>query len=530
MTDLPCPPHPEPQERVAAPLAERERRLRLLVDTLPPFVWTCLPDGPVGFCPSWWTAYTGGTLPDLQNYGWTHFLHPDAVAPAVRAWQEAKAQRIRYEVEQRVRGCDGRYRRFLSRANRGQMRAPPDVVRPQEPRARRYLGWAARRLTLGALGTLLLPLTSAVSLPVPPVAMLYSALVLAPEEILIGPLQSDGLRQLEQLQKQGRAPGISFDTTGRITIASHPNFNPDAAQLLAEHQILAPAALHRVLEQSAERHTILMRMKRGQGIPGVHFTDPSLSEVRLWRPNAHYTVQDDALLRSAGYVPPEGQLERSLAHAEVIALFHQGVLPNVHISEYHALAAVRPSTSYYGAARDAVERTGIYDPATFTELARASDALIVLERDAVSGILWNADGTIASFYAHPGYATYRSADGRSAHDLVGAARYGGPTADEQHSASVQLADLHRQLDALGVKMTFDPERPGAIHYEHTWWSDIPGQPERHERAKELVRRALGVEFSQPRPAEPSSLPPSRQLRLDAEELLWKTLRSAPSHR
>jgi hypothetical protein len=144
--------------------------------------------------------------------------------------------------------------------------------------------------------------------------------------------------------------------------------------------------------------------------------------------------------------------------------------------------------------------------------------------------MWNADGTIASVYAHPGYATYRSAAGLSAHDLVVAARYGGPTANEQHSASGQLADLHRQLDALGVKITFDPERPGAIHYEHQWWPEIPGEPERHERAKELVRRALGVEFSQPRPAEPAPLPPSRQLRLDAEELLWKTLQSAPPHR
>ena len=191
---------------------------------------------------------------------------------------------------------------------------------------------------------------------------------------------------------------------------------------------------------------------------------------------------------------------------------------------------MRPSTSYHGAARDAVERTGIYEPATFTELARASDALIGLARDAVPGIIWNADGTIASFYAHPGYATYRSAEGLSAHDLVVAARYGGPTADEQHSASVQLADLHRQLAALGVKITFDPERPGAIHYKHTWWPDRPGEPEQHERAKELVRRALGVEFSPPRPAEPAPLPPSRQLRLDAEELLGKTLRSAPSPR
>ena len=292
MTDLPCPPHPEPQQRAAEPLAERERRWRLLVDPLPPFGWTCLPDGPVGFCTAWWTAYTGGTLPGLHNDGWTHFLPPDDVAPAVQAWQEAKAQRIPYAVAQRVRGRDGRYRRCLSRAHRGQTRAPHDVVRPQEPRARRYVGWAARRLTFGALGTLLLPLTSAVSLPLPPVAMLYSAPVLAAEEILSGPrlgdtraehprhrqmgtrgpdlvlVPSDGLRQLEQLHKQGRAPGISFDATGRITIAAHPHFNPEAAHLIADHHLLAPAALHRVLEQSAARHTILLRMKGGRGYPG----------------------------------------------------------------------------------------------------------------------------------------------------------------------------------------------------------------------------------------------------------------------
>ena len=530
MTDLPCPPNPEPQARTAAPLAARARRWRLLVDTLPHFVWTCLPDGPVGCCNSWWTADTGDPLSALHNDGWTHVLPPDEGAPAVQAWQEAQAPRRPYAVAQRGRGRDGRSRRVLWRANRGQTRAPHAVVRPQAPRARRSVGWAARRLTVGALGTLLWPLTSLVSLPVPPVALVDSAPVLAAEAILSGPVQSDGLRQLEQLHQQGRTPGISFDATGRITIAAHPHFNPEAAHLIAAHHLLAPAALQRVLEQSAARHTIWLRMKRGEGIPGVHFTDPSLSEVRLWRPNAHYTGQDDALVRSAGYVPPEGQLERSLAHADVIALFHQGILPNVHISEYHAVAAVRPSTSYHGAARDAVERTGIYEPATFQALARASDALIVLERDAVPGILWHADGTMASLYAHPGYATYRSVEGLRAHDLVVAARYGGPTADAQHSASVQLADLHRQLAALGVKMTFDPERPGAIHYEHIWWPDMPGEPERHARAKELVRRALGVEFSPPRPAEPAPLPPSRQLRLDAEELLGKTLRSAPPPR
>jgi hypothetical protein len=61
-------------------------------------------------------AYTGLTVADTQDDGWTTCLHPDDVDPAVTAWQEAKAHGTPYEVAHRVRGVDGRYRRFLSRA------------------------------------------------------------------------------------------------------------------------------------------------------------------------------------------------------------------------------------------------------------------------------------------------------------------------------------------------------------------------------------------------------------------------------
>jgi PAS domain S-box-containing protein len=68
------------------------------------------------YCNQRWVEYTGLTVADTQDYGWTTGLHPDDVDPAVTAWREAKAHGTLYEVEERVRGVDGRYRRFLSRA------------------------------------------------------------------------------------------------------------------------------------------------------------------------------------------------------------------------------------------------------------------------------------------------------------------------------------------------------------------------------------------------------------------------------
>jgi PAS domain S-box-containing protein len=97
-------------------LRESERRFRLLAEAIPQHVWSCLPDGTVDYCNQRWVDYTGLMLQDIQNYGWTKCLHPADVEPVVKAWQEAKSQGKPYEMEQRMRGVDGRYRRFLSRA------------------------------------------------------------------------------------------------------------------------------------------------------------------------------------------------------------------------------------------------------------------------------------------------------------------------------------------------------------------------------------------------------------------------------
>jgi PAS domain S-box-containing protein len=104
-------------------LAESEQRFRLLAESIPHHVWTFRPGveaGPgrppeLGYWNQRLADYTGLTPEQLRRGGWDA-LHPDDVAGALVAWQWARAQGSMYEMEQRIRGRDGRYRRFLCRA------------------------------------------------------------------------------------------------------------------------------------------------------------------------------------------------------------------------------------------------------------------------------------------------------------------------------------------------------------------------------------------------------------------------------
>jgi PAS domain S-box-containing protein len=94
---------------------ESERRFRLLAESIPHHVWTFRPNGTLSYWNQRLVDYTGLTPEELRLGGWAA-LHPDCVAEVQAAWERARAQGTDYEMEQRVRGRDGNYRRFLCRA------------------------------------------------------------------------------------------------------------------------------------------------------------------------------------------------------------------------------------------------------------------------------------------------------------------------------------------------------------------------------------------------------------------------------
>ncbi len=59
--------------------------------------------------------FTGQTYDEVKGWGWTKAVHPDDLEQATRAWQAAVAAKTKYEVEYRLRRCDGVYRNFMAR-------------------------------------------------------------------------------------------------------------------------------------------------------------------------------------------------------------------------------------------------------------------------------------------------------------------------------------------------------------------------------------------------------------------------------
>lgn len=95
--------------------AESERRFRLLTESIPHHVWSLRTDGSLGYWNQRLEDYTGLTEEELRTGGWAA-LHSGDVERIKAAWQTALPNGTDYEVELRLRGRDGRYRRFVSRA------------------------------------------------------------------------------------------------------------------------------------------------------------------------------------------------------------------------------------------------------------------------------------------------------------------------------------------------------------------------------------------------------------------------------
>src|SRR5262245_54920579 len=97
-------------------LMESEAQLRLLTELIPQHIWTGFPGNIADYRNQRWLDYTGMTIEEVRQKGWMTALHPDDHERVVNAIREASSQKGIYEVEIRLKGVDGHYRWFLSRA------------------------------------------------------------------------------------------------------------------------------------------------------------------------------------------------------------------------------------------------------------------------------------------------------------------------------------------------------------------------------------------------------------------------------
>src|SRR5262249_7242294 len=97
-------------------LRESEARFRELADNMSQFAWTAHRDGRRYWYNKRWHDYAGTTLEEMLNWGWQQLHHPDHVDRVVRGMQTAFADGTPWDDTFPLRGRDGSYRWFLTRA------------------------------------------------------------------------------------------------------------------------------------------------------------------------------------------------------------------------------------------------------------------------------------------------------------------------------------------------------------------------------------------------------------------------------
>jgi PAS domain S-box-containing protein len=101
------------QKEVETELRRAEHDLRLIVETIPAFVWCAGPNGENFYVNQKLLNYSGATSEQFTGEGWANFLHPDDVAPTNMVWQRALETGGPYEWSYRMRRADGVYEWFL---------------------------------------------------------------------------------------------------------------------------------------------------------------------------------------------------------------------------------------------------------------------------------------------------------------------------------------------------------------------------------------------------------------------------------
>jgi PAS domain S-box-containing protein len=97
-------------------LQESEAKFRMLADNIPQLAWMTDPDGSATWFNSRWFDYTGAKPEDMVRFGWKEVHHPDYIRAATEKFVQHMKSGDAWEDTFPLRGRDGDYRWFLSRA------------------------------------------------------------------------------------------------------------------------------------------------------------------------------------------------------------------------------------------------------------------------------------------------------------------------------------------------------------------------------------------------------------------------------
>jgi PAS domain S-box-containing protein len=104
------------RKQIEAALRESEARFRTLADNISQFAWMADTSGWIFWYNRRWFEYTGTTLEQMQGWGWQQVQHPDHIDRVMDHFRHCLMTGEPWEDIFPLRGKDGNYRWFLSRA------------------------------------------------------------------------------------------------------------------------------------------------------------------------------------------------------------------------------------------------------------------------------------------------------------------------------------------------------------------------------------------------------------------------------
>ena len=97
-------------------LRQSEEQFRALADAMTNLAWWANADGYLTWYNRRWYEYTGATPEQMEGWGWQSVHDPQALPAVMARWQASIATGDPFDMTFPLRGADGQYRRFLTRA------------------------------------------------------------------------------------------------------------------------------------------------------------------------------------------------------------------------------------------------------------------------------------------------------------------------------------------------------------------------------------------------------------------------------
>ncbi len=99
-----------------ASLKDSEARFRTLAENIPVLTWTAHADGWIFWFSPRWYEYTGTTQQQMEGWGWQSVHDPDCLPEVLERWNASIGSGEPFEMVYPLRGSDGVFRPFLTRA------------------------------------------------------------------------------------------------------------------------------------------------------------------------------------------------------------------------------------------------------------------------------------------------------------------------------------------------------------------------------------------------------------------------------